>query len=104
MTLVDRTTVARTIRVALSVALLAAVAAVGTVHGANADALIAGSGAAAVSLASDRGDASASTVTLLQEGETSIPVERRALAGGILVVSIILMFGLAWLWRRMNPA
>ena len=38
------------------------------------------------------------------EHETGIPVERRALAGGILVISIVLMFGGAWLWRRMNPA
>ena len=38
------------------------------------------------------------------EHETGIPVERRALAGGILVISILLMFGGAWLWRRMNPA
>jgi plastocyanin len=38
------------------------------------------------------------------EHETGIPVERRALAGGILVISILLMFAGAWLWRRMNPA
>ena len=37
-------------------------------------------------------------------GEVGIPVERRALAGGILVISIVLMFAGAWLWRRMNPA
>ena len=38
------------------------------------------------------------------EAEAAIPVERRALAGGVLVVSILLMFAGAWLWRRMNPA
>ena len=38
------------------------------------------------------------------EAEAVIPVERRALAGGILVISIVLMFAGAWLWRRMNPA
>ena len=38
------------------------------------------------------------------EEETGVPVQNRLLAGGILVVAIALMFGLAWLWRRMNPA
>lgn len=38
------------------------------------------------------------------EHEAAVPVERRALAGGILVLSIVLMFGGAWLWRRVNPA
>jgi plastocyanin len=39
------------------------------------------------------------------EGEHDpIPPERKALAGGILAVSIVLMFGMAWVWRRMNPA
>lgn len=38
------------------------------------------------------------------EVETGIPPERRLLAAGILVVSIVLMFGLAMIWRRMNPA
>ena len=38
------------------------------------------------------------------EHEPAVPVERRALAGGILAVSIVLMFAGAWLWRRMNPA
>jgi plastocyanin len=38
------------------------------------------------------------------EVETGIPPESRLLAAGILVVSIVLMFGLAWVWRRMNPA
>lgn len=38
------------------------------------------------------------------EHEAGVPVERRALAGGILAISILLMFAGAWLWRRMNPA
>ena len=38
------------------------------------------------------------------EAHVGVPVERRALAGGILAISIVLMFGAAWLWRRMNPA
>jgi plastocyanin len=38
------------------------------------------------------------------EQETGISSERRLLAGGILAVSLVLMFLLAWVWRRMNPA
>jgi plastocyanin len=38
------------------------------------------------------------------EQHVGIPVERRALAGGILAISIVVMFAGAWLWRRMNPA
>jgi plastocyanin len=38
------------------------------------------------------------------EQETGISPERRLLAGGILAVSLVLMFLLAWVWRRMNPA
>jgi plastocyanin len=33
-----------------------------------------------------------------------IPPERKLLAGGILAVGIVLMFGAALVWRRMNPA
>jgi plastocyanin len=33
-----------------------------------------------------------------------IPAESKILAAGILAVSIVLMFGAAWVWRRMNPA
>lgn len=42
-----------------------------------------------------------------QEGpleETQIPAERRLLAGGVLFVAIVIMFGAAAVWRRMNPA
>ncbi len=38
------------------------------------------------------------------EVHTGVPAERRLTAGVILGVSIALMFGMAWLWRRMNPA
>jgi plastocyanin len=38
------------------------------------------------------------------EVETGVAPERRLVAGSILVISLILMFGMAWLWRRMNPA
>jgi plastocyanin len=38
------------------------------------------------------------------EQETGIPAERRLVAGAVLAISLVLMFGMAWLWRRMNPA
>lgn len=38
------------------------------------------------------------------EQHTGIPAERRLIAGGILVVSLVVMFAMAWFWRRMNPA
>lgn len=38
------------------------------------------------------------------EQHTGVSAERRLLAGGILAVSLVLMFLMAWVWRRMNPA
>lgn len=40
------------------------------------------------------------------EGEAHPPVapERKLLAGVILAVTLIVLFGAAWFWRRMNPA
>ena len=38
------------------------------------------------------------------EQHTGVPADRRLLAGGILAVSLVLMFLMAWVWRRMNPA
>lgn len=38
------------------------------------------------------------------EQHTGVPTESRILAGAILGVSLVLMFAMAWLWRRMNPA
>jgi plastocyanin len=38
------------------------------------------------------------------EEHTGVPADRRLLAGSILVIAIVLMFGAAALWRRMNPA
>ena len=38
------------------------------------------------------------------EQVTGVPAERRLIAGAILAISLVLMFGMAWLWRRMNPA
>ena len=65
------------------------------------------------------GAAMSGTVTVLAPGESAppaaeppgegeahdpIPPERKALAAGVLAVSIVLMFGMAMVWRRMNPA
>ena len=33
-----------------------------------------------------------------------VPTERKLLGAGILGVTLVVLFGAAWLWRRMNPA
>lgn len=38
------------------------------------------------------------------EVETGIPPERRLLGAGILVITLVVCFGGAMVWRRMNPA
>jgi plastocyanin len=38
------------------------------------------------------------------EAHEGIPVENRLIAGGILVVTLMVLFGAAWFYRRMNPA
>ena len=38
------------------------------------------------------------------EAHTGIPVERRLLAGGILVMTLVVLSGASWFYRRMNPA
>jgi plastocyanin len=38
------------------------------------------------------------------EAEAGIPVERRLIGAGILVVTLVVLFGAAMVWRRMNPA
>lgn len=38
------------------------------------------------------------------EAHTGIPAERRLLAGGILVVILVVLFGAALMYRRVNPA
>jgi plastocyanin len=50
------------------------------------------------------------TVTVAAEGaepggaEAGIPMERRLIGAGILIVTLVVLFGAAILWRRMNPA
>ena len=39
-----------------------------------------------------------------EEDHPPVPTERKVLAGAILAVGLVLMFGMAWAWRRMNPA
>jgi plastocyanin len=48
-------------------------------------------------------------VVVLAPGEApseagGIPVERRLIGGGILVATLVVLFGAAIVWRRMNPA
>jgi plastocyanin len=49
-------------------------------------------------------------VVVLAPGEApgeaggGIPVERRLIGGGVLVVTLVVLFGAAIVWRRMNPA
>lgn len=38
------------------------------------------------------------------EEHTPVTTESKVLAGAILTVSLVLMFIMAWVWRRMNPA
>lgn len=38
------------------------------------------------------------------ESAEGIPMERRLIGAGILVVTLIILFGAAIVWRRMNPA
>lgn len=38
------------------------------------------------------------------EAHEGIPVERRLLGGGILIVTLVVLFGASWVYRRMNPA
>lgn len=38
------------------------------------------------------------------ESEAGIPIERRAIGAGILIVTLVVLFGAAMVWRRMNPA
>jgi len=50
------------------------------------------------------------SVTVLAAGsapgasEAGIPIERRAIGAGILIVTLVVLFGAAMVWRRMNPA
>jgi plastocyanin len=50
------------------------------------------------------------TVVVLAEGatpgeaEAGIPMERRLIGAGILLVTLVVLFGAAIVWRRMNPA
>ena len=39
-----------------------------------------------------------------EEDHPPVPAERKALGAGILGVTLVVLFGAAWLWRRMNPA
>ena len=38
------------------------------------------------------------------EGGAGIDPQRKLIAAGILAAALVLLFGAAWFWRRMNPA
>jgi len=38
------------------------------------------------------------------ESEAGIPIENRLIGASILVVTLVILFGAALVWRRMNPA
>jgi plastocyanin len=50
------------------------------------------------------------TITVLAAGqspgeaEAGIPIERRMIGAGVLIVTLVVLFGAAMVWRRMNPA
>lgn len=50
------------------------------------------------------------TVEVLEAGETPgeghppVPAERKLAGAAILAVTLVVLFGAAWFWRRMNPA
>jgi plastocyanin len=50
------------------------------------------------------------SVTVLAEGgahgeaEAGIPMQNRVIGAGILIVTLVVLFGAAIVWRRMNPA
>lgn len=39
-----------------------------------------------------------------EEDRPPVPAERKVLGAGILAVALVVLFGAAWVWRRMNPA
>ena len=54
--------------------------------------------------ASPGGSPAATQPPVSPEAGEPIPPENRAIAAGVLVVALVLLFGASWLWRRMNPA
>ena len=50
------------------------------------------------------GEPGASVPPQPTEDHPPVAPERKVAAGAILAVALVLMFGMAWVWRRMNPA
>jgi plastocyanin len=54
--------------------------------------------------ASPGGSAATTQPPVSPEAGEPIPPENRLIAAGVLGVTLVLLFGASWLWRRMNPA
>jgi plastocyanin len=54
--------------------------------------------------ASPAGTPAATEAPIAPEASEPIPPERKLIAAGILAATLIVLFGAAWFWRRMNPA
>jgi hypothetical protein len=48
--------------------------------------------------------AAASEPPVAPEAAEPVAPERKLIAAGILAAALVLLFGAAWFWRRMNPA
>jgi plastocyanin len=54
--------------------------------------------------ASPAGTPAATEAPVAPEASEPIPPERKLIAAGILAAALVVLFGAAWVWRRMNPA
>jgi plastocyanin len=54
--------------------------------------------------ASPRASPAASEPPVAPEAAEPVAPERKLIAAGILAAALVLLFGAAWFWRRMNPA
>ncbi|TME08719.1 MAG: hypothetical protein E6I65_12380 [Chloroflexi bacterium] len=54
--------------------------------------------------ASPAGSPAATEPPVAPEASEPIPPQRKLIAAGILAVALVMLFGAAWFWRRMNPA
>jgi plastocyanin len=61
-------------------------------------------GPASSAEASPAGSPTATEAPIAPEASEPIAPERKLIAGGILAATLVVLFGAAWVWRRMNPA
>ena len=60
--------------------------------------------ASAAAAASPAASPAASQPPVAPEAAEPVAPERKVIAAGILAAALVLLFGAAWFWRRMNPA